>query len=324
MKIKISKIEYSLGENTATKADLLENNSLWPVDEIELKTGIQTRHLANQNQTSLELGYIAADKLLKINNINPTSIDALIFITQTPSYLLPGNASILQNQLNLSISTYAFDVNLGCSGFIYGLSIASSVIESKLVKNALIVCADTYTKIISKSDRTCSPIFSDGAAAILIERSSYDDVYGFSFGTDGSGYNNLIVENLRFKKIEDKSTYLYMDGAKVLLFTLSKVPELVQNILLKTKLQIDDIDWFIFHQASKIVLDSLIQKINIPKEKVFSNIEHIGNTVSASIPIALKDASAKNFFQKKSKAMILGFGVGYSWGGCIIEINGYL
>lgn len=324
MKIKLSKIEYSLGENTATKAELLEDNPLWPVDEIELKTGIQERHLANNNQTSLDLGYIAANSLLKINNINPASIDALIFVTQTPSYLLPGNASILQNQLYLSIDTFAVDINLGCSGFIYALSIASSIIESELVKNVLIVCADTYTKIISKSDRTCLPIFSDGAAAILVEKSSNDDVYGFLFGTDGSGFNNLIVENRGFKKNENKPPYLYMDGAKVLLFTLSKIPELVESILTKTKLQIDDIDYFVFHQASKIVLDSLRKKINIPEEKFFSNIEYIGNTVSASIPIALKDASGKNKFQKKSKVMILGFGVGYSWGGCIIEINGNL
>ena len=320
---KIDSIYYYLPKRTETAKSLLQDNPNWPIDDIKKKTGIDKRYISSTNETALDLGVKAAEKLL-FNNSVRSKIDALIFVTQSPDYVLPTSACIAQERLKLSTKCISFDVNQGCSGFVYGLAIASSFISSGLAKKILIICADTYSKYIDQHDRTCRPIFSDGAAAILIKATKNLSIGPFELGTDGKGAMNLIVENSGArinKKVTKLPKKIFMDGSKVLMFSMSEVPKSVKNLLHKARKKIDDIDLFIFHQASKVVMDNIIRRLNLPDEKVFCNYTSVGNTVSASIPIALKDAFNQGVLKNQKLVMVVGFGVGYSWGATLIKWN---
>jgi len=243
-------------------------------------------------------------------------------VTQSPDYVLPTSACILQDRLGLSKKCMAFDINLGCSGFIYALSIVGSLIESGVAKKGLILCSDTYTKYIDKSDRTCKPIFSDGASATLLVSSDIDKVGPFVLGTDGSGYDKLIVKEGGAREPQTSSNShhgtLEMRGADVFLFTLNTVPICMNELLDKSKLNIEDVDLFVFHQASQLVLENLIRAMSLDENKVFINLKDTGNTVSASIPIALKDAETQGRLKNGDTIMLVGFGVGLSWGATLL------
>ena len=255
----------------------------------------------------IDLAVESTEKIFA-SGVSREEVDFLILVTQSPVHPLPTSACMLQDRLKLSKECMAFDVNLGCSGFVYGLAMGGSLIESGFAKSGLLVCSETYSKYIDKHDRTCRPLFSDGAASTLLAASENDTVDHFVMGTDGSGATDLCVS----------SGNLTMKGSEVLMFTMDMVPKTVKNVLEKAGMEIDDIDLFVFHQASKLVLDSIIRRLNLPQEKVFMNLEHVGNTVSASIPIALKDASESGKLKQGDKVMLIGFGVGYSWGACIM------
>lgn len=319
MKVKIKAIEYYLPPNTKSTESLAKENPDWQIEKIKKKTGIKMRHIADYNQTAVDMAVLSAEKLFS-SGVNKEEIDLLILITQSPDYVLPTSACIIQDRLGLKKSCMAFDVNLGCSGFVYGLVIGGSLIESKTGKKGLIICSDTYTKHIDKDDRTCRPLFGDGAAAVLIEDCCDDTLGPFELGTDGSGFRDLIVPSSGSRISENKEDpKLFMDGAKVFMFTMDAVPKCVNSLLGKANKTIDDVDLFVFHQASKVVLDNIIRRLDIPKDKVFKNYSKIGNTVSASIPIALKDAVNAKKLKKGDRIMLVGFGVGYSWGGCFLE-----
>ena len=320
MKVRIKTIEYYLPPHTEDGAVLKKDNEDWRIGEIENKTGIQIRHIADPDQTASDMGYLASEKLFKYG-VNKEEIDLLVLITQSADYVLPASACVLQNRLGLRKSCMAFDINLGCSGFVYGLSIAGALIETGLIKKALLICSDTYTKYIEKNDRTCRPLFGDGASATLIEESSFDGLGPFEFGTDGSGFRDLIVPagGSRISDGQNQKKTLFMDGSKVFMFTMDMVPQCVEELLKKANKRIKDIDLFIFHQASKIVTDNLIRRLQLPEEKVFINCGQIGNTVSASIPIAFKDAIEAKRLKEGDLVMLVGFGVGYSWGSCLVH-----
>lgn len=319
---RIELIEYQLPDSIETGITLIEQNPEWSIVEIEKKTGINTRYISDQYETALDLGLRAANKILTNNENLRAEIDVLIFVTQSPDYALPASACILQEKLNLKTNCMAFDVNQGCSGFIYGMALSSSLITAGLANKVLLVCADTYSKYIAPDDRTCRPIFSDGAAATLIASSVEPQIGPFELGTDGKGALNLIVENGGARQrsrgaIQDQK--LFMDGAKVFMFSMSAVPKCVENLLHKTKKSLSDIDLFVFHQASKLVLDNIIRHLSIPAERVYCNYSRIGNTVSASIPIALKDALDDGALKHGDLVMVVGFGVGYSWGASLLR-----
>lgn len=320
MKIAIKANEYYLPPKTEDGSALKKDNPDWSIKDIEEKTGIYLRHISGPKETATDMAVIAAEKLFA-TGVHKNNIDSLILITQSPDYVLPTSACILQERLGLSKSCMAFDVNLGCSGFIYGLAIAGSLIEKGLAKEALLICSETYTKYIDKADRTCRPLFSDGAAATLLGSCDYDALGPFEMGTDGAGFSSLIVNSsgARTADIVTKERKLFMDGPNVFMFSMDRVPKCVAALLDKSGKKISDIDLFIFHQASKLVMDNIIRRLQLPEEKVFVNYNRIGNTVSASIPIALKDALDKKRLKKNDRIMLVGFGVGYSWGGCLIQ-----
>lgn len=321
MKAKIQKIEFYLPSSVEDNSLLQLDNPEWNMAQIEEKTGIYKRHIIGGNELASDLGVIAAQKIFTSEE-EKKLIDCLIFVTQSPDYALPTTACIVQNRLGLPTKCMAFDVNLGCSGYVYALALAASLIETSVVSNALIICSEIYSKYISKTNRTCRPIFSDGAAATLIVASTTDNIGPFDFGSDGSGAFNLMVKNNGVNStVGDKMPMkeLYMNGSEVFMFTMSTVPKTVAALLSKAQKNIDEVDLFFFHQASKLVISNITRHLNIPESKVFVNMTNIGNTVSASIPIALKDAAEQGGLKKGQLVMLVGFGVGYSWGSCLVE-----
>lgn len=320
MKVALNAIEYYLPSETEDGSCLKEENPDWRIDDIESKTGIQIRHISAPDETATDMAVLAAKKLLD-SAVDVEDIDFLIFVTQSPDYLLPTSACLIQDHLGLKTSCMAFDVNLGCSGFIYGLAMGGALIESGIAKGGLLICSDTYTKYIDKHDRTCRPLFSDGAAAAHLTASKTDLLGPFEMGSDGSGFDKLIVESGGARNIDLKEKKLFMAGSDVFMFTMNMVPKCVDALLAKANLNIDQIDLFVFHQASKLVIDNIIRRLELPEEKVFTNYQNIGNTVSATIPIALSDAVKAKRLNNGDQVMLVGFGVGLSWGGCVVCWN---
>jgi len=322
MKVKISAISYHLPETMEGVDTLQRDNPDWDMPKILDKTGIQNRYLAAPGETAVDLAFEAGKKLLR-DLKSHEEIDLIILVTQSPDYLLPTSACILQDRLGLPKNCMAFDVNLGCSGFVYALAIAGGLIESGVVRKGLILCSETYSKYIAKNDRTCRPLFSDGAAATLVEGSVDDCLGPFELGTDGAGYDRLIVKHGGARDVRPFADSSYgsieMAGSDVFLFTMRVVPPCINKLLDRSGLTLEDINLFVFHQASKLVIENLIRTMSLAKDKVFTNFENIGNTVSASIPIALKDAENQGRLREGDTVMLVGFGVGLSWGATLIR-----
>ena len=316
----ISNVEYYLPTKEVTNYQISNLPNGWTSDKIEQKIGIKKRFIADDNETSLNLAINACEKLFT-KGVDKNNIDALLLCTQSPEYFLPTTACLLQNKLGLRKNTFCLDYNLGCSGYIYGLAIAKSLINTNIAKNVLLVTAETYSKFISSQDFSNQILFGDAAAATLISYNDVDHFGEFIFGTDGEGGENLIVKNgaTRFLNSKDQA-YLYMNGPEIFSFANMIIPELVKKTLLINKLNIDEIDFFIFHQANKYMLEHLRKKIGIPDNKFLIDLENYGNTVSSTIPIVISNKlSLDNEFLNNKKIMLVGFGVGYSWGAVIIK-----
>jgi 3-oxoacyl-[acyl-carrier-protein] synthase III len=332
MNCRISKIETYFPEGILSNEMIASEFPNWNSEKIEDKLGIKSRHIVSENETALDLAVKAGTKALQ--NYDTNNIGFVILCTQSADYYLPSSACILQSKLGLNTNIGAFDFNLGCSGFIYGLGIAKALITSNMTKSILLVMSETYTKHINKLDFANRSIFGDGASAIIIEPSPDLHIHEFIFGTDGTGADNLIVPNggLRAKYdsnvtlITDESgnqrtnNNLYMNGPEIFNFTIEAVPSVIQNVLEINNINSENVDYFIFHQANKYMLDYLRKKMKIPKEKFYNNMLTTGNTVSSTIPIALKDCIDSRIVKKGDTVLLCGFGVGYSWGATILTI----
>ena len=318
---KISDIQYYLPPKLLSNEDLVFDNPDWRMDDIEKKTGIKYRYICEDAQTSKDIALLACEKIFN-SNVRRSDIDFLIVVTESPEYIAPAMSCDLQNSLGLETSIASFDVNLGCSGFVYGLMVADSILCANNYSNGLLVCVDTYSKYISSNDRTCRPLFSDAASATLITASKKKTVGPFVLGTDGSGYKDLMVKNSgTIKNIDTERNLYFMNGSAVFMFTMRVVPKAVNDLLIKEKCNTEDIDLFVFHQASKLVIDNLKRLLKLSNEKVFENYQLVGNTVSSSIPIALSQAKSAKKIKKGSIVMLVGFGVGLSWGATILRYN---
>ena len=329
---KILDIEYYIPEGVLTNSHLEEKFSEYSAQQIEKKVGIKQRHIVSEDETALDIACNAGKKILQ--NYDKNLIDFVLLCTQSADYYLPTSACILQDRLGLKTDIGALDFNLGCSGFIYGLGLSKGLINSGIATNILLITSETYSKYIHPKDRSNLSIFGDGAAAIIITKSEKEKIFNFVLGTDGKGYKNLIVPNggmrCRYQenaeeKVDQSGSIrtdnnLFMNGPEIFNFTIKKVPAVVSNVLEKNNLNLNNIDFVIFHQANSYILEHLRKKIKIPKEKFYINLENTGNTVSATIPIALKDCLDKKLINKGELILLIGFGVGYSWGGTIIEI----
>ncbi len=331
MNAYIKAISYYLPEKVITNEDLVKEFPEWTVEKVANKIGVKERHVVSESETASDLAVAAAEKLFSEHGIDRQSIDFVLLCTQSPDYFLPTSACLIQNRLNLRTDIGALDFNLGCSGFVYGLSLAKGLICGNIAKNILLLTAETYTKHIHPKDKGNRTIFGDGAAATLISTEGYLKILNFNLGTDGRGANNLIVKTggLRYpnpmndisfdeNNMPTSSDYLYMDGGEIFNFTSEFVPKLVEEVLAKNKLQQSEIDLFVFHQANKYMMNYLRRLIDIEVDKFYYCLENIGNTVSSTIPIALYEANKEN--KIKGNILIAGFGVGYSWGGTILKV----
>ncbi|MDI9355826.1 MAG: ketoacyl-ACP synthase III [Chitinophagaceae bacterium] len=330
----IKAISYYLPEYELDNVRIEQEFPEWSIDKIASKTGIHCRNLSAMNETSVDMAVKASEKLFIEHQIDKNDIDFIILCTQSPDYFLPTSACIVQEKLGLPTSVGAFDFNLGCSGFVYGLGISKGLIASGQAKNVLLITSETYSKFIHPKDKSNRTIFGDAAAVTLVSTDGFAEILNFEYGTDGKGAKNLIVKNgglrnYHFKSEENidefgnvhSDDHLYMNGAEIFTFTLSSVPKLTYNTLLKNHLESSEIDLYIFHQANKFMLDSLRKKIKIDENKFYLHLENCGNTVSSTIPIALYHAKKESKLIKNNNILLAGFGVGYSWGGTILKIK---
>lgn len=331
----INSISYYLPESALTNEKISEQFPEWGIEKISQKTGINSRHISGEDEFSSDMAVKAAEKLFAEHHIDRSSIDFLLLCTQSPDYFLPTTACLVQHRLNLSTSCGALDFNLGCSGFVYGLSLAKGLVDTGMAKNVLLITSETYSKFIHPKDKSNKTIFGDAAAATLISNEQGAFKLGeFVFGTDGAGAENLIVKQggLRFpvnEQTEDiadefgnvrNDKNLYMNGSEIFNFTGESVPKLTAAILDKTGLAQDEVDLFVYHQANKYMLNYIRKKIGIPEEKFFIAMEDCGNTVSSTIPIALHKAMQTLDFGPMKNLVLAGFGVGYSWAACNLEV----
>jgi 3-oxoacyl-[acyl-carrier-protein] synthase III len=330
MGVIIKAIEYVYPQNKITNDDLGKLFSDYDFSNFEKKVGVKSRYWV-ADETAFDLAILACNKLFI--SCDKEDIDYVLYCTQSPEYFLPTTACILQNTLGLKKEIGALDFNLGCSGYTYGLSLAKGLIDSGQAKNVLLVTAETYSKYLHPKDRSNRAIFGDAATASLISCDEFDGVGQFHFGTDGSGYDKLIVKNgcSRFPFDSEApeigygtdniytDNHLYMNGPDVFNFTNEVIPDFTKEILLKNNVQIEDINQFVFHQANAFMLNFIRKRLNIPSEKFFIDLEDGGNTVSCTIPIALKKYSQT--LTESEKIIVVGFGVGLSWSGGLIKIN---
>lgn len=329
MKAAIKAIEYFLPERVLTNAELATEFTNWTADKIQEKTGINERRIAGENECSSDLGTAAARVLFDSGVCAPRDIDYVLLCTQSPDYFLPTTACILQHRLGIPQEAGALDFNLGCSGFVYGLGLAKGLIETGQVKNVLLITAETYSKFIGPRDRSVRTLFGDAATAALIGsvNDGTEDYLGpFVHGTDGSGSAHLVVPGGALRNshpdrepLEDSNgnfrseANLYMNGPEIFNFTLRVVPNVISRLLARAGKDLACVDWFVFHQANAYILEHLRKRLKIPPEKFVIAFSDCGNTVSSTIPIALKRLSLSGSLKQGQSIMLVGFGVGYSW-----------
>lgn len=336
MKATIKAIAYYLPEEKLDNATLNTLFPEWSVDKISGKTGIFQRHISAKDEFVSDMAIKASQKLFEENSISPGSIDFILLCTQSPDYFLPTTACIVQDALGIPTSAGALDFNLGCSGYVYGLAMAKGLVMAGIAKNILLITSETYSKFIHPKDKSNRTIFGDAASATLITNGDgFATILDFELGTDGKGAKNLIVKKgaVRFPAGDNEEDYvdefdnvrndknLFMNGAEIFNFTSGAVPGLVKATIEKNSLTTEDIDVYIFHQANKYMLNHLRKKLDIPEEKFYYFLSNCGNTVSSTIPIALKEAVQAGGVTKGNKVLLAGFGVGYSWGGAVLSFE---
>ena len=315
-----------------TNEELVRDFPEWSVEKVAQKVGVESRHLAADNETAGDMAEKAALKLFEEHKVSPSSIDFLMLCTQSPDYFLPSTACVLQDKLGIPTSAGAFDYNLGCSGCVYGMAMAKGLIAAGIAKNVLLLTAETYNKYLHPKDKSNRSIFGDGAAACLISSDGLAEIGEFVLGTDGSGANHLILKSGASRQkvatgqyVEDEEghlwydDYLYMNGGAIFNFTLDAVPAMMMELLGKNHMLKENVDFYVFHQANRFMLNTLRKVCAIPKEKFYVNLEKTGNTVSSTVLIGLKDCIDKGVIQHGMNVMISGFGVGLSWGGGVLR-----
>lgn len=301
------------------------------IQAISKMTGVQSRRWVEEDQTTLDLCMSAGSHLLKNLEWDPDSVDALIFVSQTPDYRLPASACVMQEKLGLSRGVIAFDVNLGCSAYPYALWLASTLIQTGSVKRVLLAVGDTISKVVDPSDRSTAMLFGDAGSVTALESTASDssEIF-FILGTDGKGASNLLIPNGAARYTDGKKdgrlvgrnlSCLYMDGGEIFNFTLKSVPPLVNALLQSAKKSVEEYDAFLFHQANLFMLNHLAKKSKIPSDKVLTNIRDYGNTSCASIPLLMTTLLKESLMNKPLQIALLGFGVGYSWGGASLKTD---
>lgn len=324
MGLSLDKLSIHL-PSTVLSNDMLAKTFGTDAADIFKRTGIEKRYLAAPNQTASDLAFEAAKKLLATEP--EQKIDFLIFCSDCFDYIAPATSCILQNRLNLPQSTGCIDLPYGCSGFVYGLGIANGLLHSGMAETVLFLTCDTSTKTLHPENLEQRSLFSDVAVALMISKNN-QPANSFVFGSDGGGALDLYIEGSAFRepqganfKKEKGLPYgqMVMNGTNVFSFALRTVPKMIEETLVKAGVRFEEIDLFIFHQANGFLLETLRRKMNIPKEKFYTNIKDYGNTVASSIPLALYTAEQEKVLKRGMKVLVAGFGVGNSWGATVIN-----
>jgi 3-oxoacyl-[acyl-carrier-protein] synthase-3 len=322
----IGPIEIHLPQRVETNDQLADEFPQWNMDLIYAKTGIRARHIAAPGECSSDLGVAAAEKLFHRHDVDRRTIDFLLLCTQTPDYPLPTTACLVQDRLGLKTSVGALDYNLGCSGYVYGLAMADALIRGGMARRVLLITAETYSKFIDPTDRSLRTIFGDGAAATLVEAAERPTMDAFVFGTDGGGANTLFVgcggarpAELAIAPSKRKRwpSPLFMDGPALMNFTVEAVPRLVDRVLTRAGLAAGDVDLFLMHQATLKMLEALRERLGLAKERMPIMLEDCGNTVSSTIPLVIDRLRREGRLRPGVQTMLVGFGVGLSWAGCL-------
>jgi 3-oxoacyl-[acyl-carrier-protein] synthase-3 len=305
-----------LPEKTVGNDELIERFE-WDREFLEVKLGIHQRHIAAEGEGASDMGVAAAEDLFaKCPDLKREDVQLLIVCTQNPDYGLPHTSALVQDRLGLPTTTACFDVGLGCSGFVYGLSIAHSMLETLNLTNALIVTSDPYSKVIDPADRGTSPLFGDGAAATWISRAGAGGQIGlFTFGTDGAGARNLIVE-----PDADGVRCLSMNGRAIFEFMLERIPGDLARCAESNGLTTDEIDLFLLHQASAHMLGYVTKRMKLDPERVPIRMQDTGNLVSSSIPFLIARLAGQGDLAGKT-TLLSGFGVGLSWASTVVRFD---
>ena len=321
-------VAIHLPERVETNDQLQQQYPKWDMDLIYEKTGIFQRHIAAPDECASDLGVRAAQKLFAEHDIDPASIDFLLFCTQTPDYPLPTTACLMQQRLGLPVSAGALDFNLGCSGYVYGLALADGLVRTESVRRVLLITAETYTKFIHPEDRSLRTIFGDGASATLIEAAAAPSMTGFRYGTDGSGGDTLLMTKGGARPAQHAhqprhrqrwESDLYMDGPALITFTVEAVPQLINEVLQATRLERDDIQYFLMHQATRKMMLHLYDRLKLDEARAPIVLKDCGNTVSSTIPLVIDRLRADGQLQPGVRSMLVAFGVGWSWAACVWE-----
>jgi 3-oxoacyl-[acyl-carrier-protein] synthase III len=328
----IKALTYYLPKQALTNEELSREFSDPNIEKTAGKVGIDVRYIAAEDETAGDMAEQAARNLFQEYNLAPETIDFLILCTQSPDYFLPATACVLQHRLGIPSNAGAIDFNQGCSGYLYGLALAKGLIAANVAKNILLLTAETYSKHIHPQDKANRILFGDAASATLISNEGFAAIGEFSLGTDGAGANNLIVKTGGMKhknalndfSIDENGTvissdHLFLNGAEIFSFTQEKVPLLIKSTLLQNGLEQEQIDLFVFHQSNRFMLDFLRKKIKIDEDKFYYCLSRFGNTVSSTIPIALKEAMADKTIKVNNKILLASYGVGYSWAGVVLN-----
>jgi 3-oxoacyl-[acyl-carrier-protein] synthase-3 len=321
----VGPIAVHLPERVETNQELQAQFPRWDMDLIYSKTGIAARHIAAPEETASDLGVQAAERLFRDYGVDRQSIDYLLFCTQTPDYPLPTTACLMQHRLRLPPSIGALDFNLGCSGYVYGLGLADALIRAGGARRVLLVTAETYSRYIDPEDRSLRTIFGDGAAATLVEAAGEPSLDAFVYGTDGSGADMLFVnrggaraegQGIQPRKRPRWHSPLYMDGPGLVCFTVDSIPKLVSGVLEKARLPREQVNYYLMHQATLLMLERLRERLEVTDVQLPMVLEHCGNTVSSTLPIVIEQLRRDGRLKPGARSLLVGFGVGLSWAGC--------
>lgn len=336
LKTRIEAITYALPARRVGNDELKREYPGWDFERLETRTGVFSRHIASEGETALDFAVRACQQLAVQDQLRPQDIDVVIFCTQSPDYIMPPNSSVLHGQLGLSSRVMAFDITMACSGYIYGLQLADSLIRSGAAQRALLATSDTYSRYIHPGDRATRCLFGDGGAVSIISAADNDsNIRAIRCGSAGRQHEKFIIPAGGMRRPRSETTAcatvdrsgnvrsaenIKMDGIGVLSFFNGTVPCAIKEILAENDLSLSDIDLFVFHQASQIILDTLRHALEIPQEKMLYDLAEVGNLVSASIPVALKRAFESGRAKKGQLALLCGFGVGLSWGTALVNL----
>lgn len=333
--VKIIGISACVPQNVSSNHDLLIDYPIEEAEKIINNIGIIEKRYVDDDTTPSDLCFKAADKLLNEMNIDRSSIDILIFLSQYPDYRIPATAPILQDRLGLPKSTASFDISLACSGYVYALSNAFSYASQSGVNRVLLLVGETFSKLVSKDDKVNAPLYGDAGTATLIEKQSNSDST-FSLFSDGSGYKSILIKaggarnpatskNI-LPEIKENGNIradnqVYMDGLEVFNFTLKVVPSSVKDILELTSNNKDEIDFYLFHQANKFMIEFFVKKLKLDISKVPISLDTFGNVSSPTIPLTIVSRLKSDVHLKNKKLLLSGFGAGLSWGAAIINLE---